>query len=247
LLRRWGLFLPLLLLLLPDRAGAGQPLRLAVAANFAPAMEEIAARYRVETGVSLQVTVSSSGRFFAQIRQGAPYDLYFSANGLWPEKLYEQGLCAKPKRYAGGTVVLWSADPSLCPLRTWRDVVRNGAVSRLAMPSPQSAPYGTAARQACRRLAIWPEIEQKLVYGGNVSQAFQYAGTGVADAAFIARSLVGTPAGRQGCFWEIPESVPVDQKACVLSRSLRKKTAAAFMSFVLSEQTGVILQSYGYR
>jgi len=243
------LILGLLLLIIfgPVNSNAGSAVNVGVAANFAPALELIGKRFTAETGIGVQLTISSSGQLFSQIRNQAPLDLYLSADTRRPEMLYEKGFCEEPVRYAVGKTVLWSRNTGLCALRQWQDVLNSAAVQRIAMANPQTAPYGTVALDSCRQLENWREIEKKLVYGSNVVQAFQYAATGVADASFIARSLALTDKAKGGCVWEVSGSAPVEQKACVVRHRPGKREASRLLEYITSEKTADIRQRLGYQ
>jgi len=241
----YGLLL-LFFLSIMSKANAQSVLNVAVASNFAPALELIKNRFTAETGIPVQLTISSSGRFFTQIKQRAPFDLYFSADTKRPEMLYDEGFCSEPVLYATGHAVLWSSNSKLCSITDWQDVVSSSEVKKIGMANPESAPYGTVVRDTCEQLKEWPVIEKKLVYGSNVGQAFQYAATGVADAAFIARSLALTEKGRAGCYWEISESEVVEQKACVTLYGNNIVNADHFIMFATSDSVAENLKKFGY-
>ena len=242
----YGLLLLLVLGIL-RRADAQPALNVAVASNFAPALEQISKHFSAETGIPVQLTISSSGRLFAQIQQRAPFDLFFSADTKRPEILHDEGFCSEPVLYAVGHAVLWSSKSELCSIKSWKDVVSNPAVKKVGMANPESAPYGTVVRDVCKNRKEWPAIERKLVYGSNVAQAFQYAATGVADAAFTAQSLALTEKGQAGCYWEIPESEVVEQKACATLYGSNVENAARFIAFTTSDTVAENLKRFGYQ
>jgi molybdate transport system substrate-binding protein len=242
----YGLFLLIVLGML-RRVEAQTALNVAVAANFAPAMKEIGKRFTAQTGVPVQLTISSSGRLYAQINNLAPFDLYLSADSGRPELLFNDGRCEEPKLYARGKSVLWSRNAALCGLKGWKEVLRSAEVKKIAMPNPDTAPYGTVARDACQQLDNWLEIEQKFVFGGNVGQSFQYAATGVADAAFIAQSLALTDTAKAGCTWEVQGYATVSQKGCVIRYGPNKKEAEQLLEYVTSNTTADIRERFGYR
>lgn len=241
----YGLLL-LLVLGMVKKAGAEQVLTVAVASNFAPALESIKKSFTAETGIPVQLTISSSGRFFTQIKHKAPFDLYFSADTKRPEMLHDEGLCSEPVLYATGHAVLWSSNSNLCSVKDWKNVVSSPEMKKIGMANPDSAPYGTVVRDVCEQLKEWSAIEQKLVYGSNVGQAFQYAATGVADAAFISRSLALTEKGRAGCYWELPEAKAVQQKACVTNYGSNIENADRFIAFAISDTVAENLKNFGY-
>lgn len=229
------------------RAEAQPVLNIAVASNFAPALESIKKHFTAETGIPVQLIISSSGRFFTQIKHKAPLDLYFSADTKRPEILHDEGLCSEPVLYATGHAVLWSSKTELCSIKSWKDVIASTEVKKIGMANPKSAPYGTVVQDTCKKLKEWSAIEKKLVYGNNVGQAFQYAATGVADAAFIARSLALTEKGEAGCYWEIPESEAVEQKACAILNGINVVDAARFIAFATSDDMVEKLNTFGYQ
>lgn len=228
------------------KAGAEQVLNVAVAANFAPALELISQGFEAKTSIPVQLTISSSGRLFAQIQNRAPFDLYFSADSQRPEILQNEGFCLDPKSYATGRVVLWTKNRNLCSIREWKDVVTSPEVMKIAMANPVTAPYGTAAKQVCAQLDEWPDIEKKLVYGTNTGQAFQYAQAGVADVSFVSLSFALSGKGNSGCFWDIQESEPVKQSACVTTHSTKPKTAERFLKYATSIETASLRENLGY-
>ncbi len=229
------------------RAEAQPVLDVAVASNYAPALEVIKKQFTAVTGIPVQLTISSSGRFFTQIKHKAPFDLYFSADTKRPEILNDEGLCSEPVLYATGHAVLWTSKTELCSIKGWKDVMASIDVKNIGMANPKSAPYGTVVQDTCEKLKEWPVIEKKLVYGNNVGQAFQYAATGVADAAFIARSLALTERGKAGCYWEIPESKAVEQKACAILYGNNFENAARFIAFATSDDMMGKLHKFGYQ
>ncbi|MGW8161128.1 MAG: molybdate ABC transporter substrate-binding protein, partial [Desulfobulbales bacterium] len=234
----------LLLWGLTEKVCAGNELTVAVAANFAPALQVMGERFTAETGISVQLTVSSSGTLYAQIKNKAPFDLYFSADSARPEKLYDVGICTKPILYAAGKIVLWTRNKNLCRLKDWQQVVSSPEVRNIAMAKPDLAPYGNVARETCTKSGVWTVIKNKVVYGNNVAQSFQYAATSMVDAAFISLSLAGTQQGRTGWFWEIPEARQVHQKACVMRYSSSSAEAEQFLKYVASEPMKDILQEF---
>lgn len=232
------------LLLSPAHAKEEAPM-VAVASNFMGPMEKIAAVYESETGVKLQTVYSSTGKLYAQIKKGAPYDLFFAADAERPELLSQEGLCEKPFVYAKGEAVLWTKDRSLAETEHWQDVVGRDEIKNIAVASPQTAPYGAAAFAAVSKMDLWPAVKNKLVYGHNVAQAFQFAFHGSADLGFIALSLALSDKGKQGVYWMIPDAEEVVQKGCVVKRT--KNSVAAFLAFFEQESTRSILNEFGYK
>ena len=226
-------------------AAAGQDLMVAVAANYAPAMERIISLFTRETGIQTRMTVSSTGRLYAQIKNKAPFDLFYSADSRRAELLYAGGECAEPLRYATGEVVLWSANKRYCSYGTWQDVVMDNAVHNIAIANPEIAPYGTVARKVLEEANL-DKVEAKLIYSANAGQSFQYAVLGAVDAAFIARSHALSDNGGNGCAWRVPEAQKIEQKACVISYGRNVKNARRFLDFTLSDKIDAIRRKFGY-
>lgn len=231
----------------PGNCLAGTRLTVAVAANFAPAMEEISGLFTRKTGIPVLVTISSSGKFYTQIRSGAPFDLFFSADRKRPDLLFEEGYCDEPVEYVRGRVVLWSRDTALCTESAgWQGVVRGLGLKKIGMANPELAPYGAAAREALVEENLWYPVQKRLVFGNNVGQTFQYAATGVVDASFIALSLAHTANGNKGCFLPVPETKPVSQGACIIRATKNRNAAEDMLKFMASDETKAILVQYGY-
>jgi len=237
----------LLVLGMLQKVEARPTLNVAVAANFASALELIAKHFTAQTGIPIQLTISSSGRLYAQINNLAPFDLYLSADSERPEMLHKNGRCDEPKLYAHGKSVLWSRNAALCKLKDWKEVLSSADAQKIAMANPDTAPYGTVARDACRQMGNWTNIENTIVFGGNVGQSFQYAVTGVADAAFISHSLAITDTAKAGCAWEVQGSATVAQKGCVIRYGPNKQEAGLLLEYITSDETADIRERFGYQ
>ena len=231
----------------PGHAQVSRPLALAVAANFSQAAGELGKAYTSATGTPVQITVSSTGRLFAQIKSGAPYDLFLAADQVRPERLFDEGLAETPVVYARGRVVFWSKGPQLCGLENWRAALQHSVRGKIGIANPATAPYGAVIRKILEKEELWQETTPRLVYGSNVGQAFQYATMSIVDGSFIAASQLHTPQGTKGCSWEIPEAMLVTQKGCVLTAAKNKTAAENFLAFLTSEAALTILQNYGYQ
>jgi molybdate transport system substrate-binding protein len=220
-------------------------IRIAVAANFRYAMEDLAPRFERATGHELTLIFGSTGKHFAQIENGAPFDVYLAADELRPRMLEEDELAISGSRfvYAIGKLVLWSADPKATVDRAR---LTTGDYRFLAVANPTLAPYGRAARQTMRKLEIWETAYPRIVRGENVAQAYQYVVTGNADLGLVALAQIRIPgAGHSGSHWEIPPTFydPIRQQAVLL-----KDTPAtrAFATFLREDETMTIIRSYGY-
>ncbi len=220
---------------------------IAVAANFTGAMEKIAAAYQNQTGRKLQMVYSSTGKLYAQIKNGAPYDLFLAADVKRPEILAEQGICAAPFIYATGEAVLWTRNTALAGEKNWQEVVGKIGAEKIAISTPETAPYGAAAMSALEKTGLRPLIESRLVYGQNVTQPFQFAYQGSVELGFTALSLALSEHGREGIFWRIPEAPPVVQKGCVIKGRAHIEAVTAFLDFFRQPSTRTILAEFGYK
>ena len=158
----------------------------AVAANFINAFQEIAQDFEARTGVKVEATFSSTGRFYAQIKNGAPYDVFLSADEERPDLLHREGWTEGTFIYARGRAVLWSADKSFCKGADWPDALKNEKIKKISLPNPSLAPYGASAKAALEAAGIWEQLQEKLVFAETIAQSFQYASTGAVDAGFCA-------------------------------------------------------------
>jgi molybdate transport system substrate-binding protein len=237
--------------LLASPIAGAQQLRIAAAADLQFAMADLAARYETETKQVLAISYGSSGNFFTQIENGAPIDLFFSADIRYPQKLIEARL-AEPLTlysYALGRLVLWS--PSETHLRLAEKgftALLDSQVRKIAIANPDHAPYGQAAIAALQKAGIYEQVKAKLVFGENISQAAQFVLSGNAQVGFIALSLATSPAMQNGDRWLIPaeQHPPLEQAAVVISSSKNKKAAALFLDFVKSSEGREILARYGF-
>jgi molybdate transport system substrate-binding protein len=238
--------------LLAAQAAHAEKITVAAASDLKFALEDIAAQFEAQTGHKVSATYGSSGNFFAQIQNGAPFDLFFSADIDYPRKLEAAGL-AEPKtlyNYAVGQIVIWVpvASPVDLPKRGWNALL-DPAVQKIAIANPQHAPYGRAAVAALKSAGIYEKVEAKLVYGENISQAAQFVESGNAQAGILALSLASSPALKdKGTVWLIPANThpPIEQGAVVLKASAKKEAARAFLEFVKSAAGRSILEKYGF-
>jgi molybdate transport system substrate-binding protein len=235
--------------------GPGEPqnreVRVAAAADLKFAMGEIVDQYERQSGADIVVTYGSSGNFFSQIQNGAPFDLFFSADAEYPRKLEAAGL-AEPgthHEYALGRIVIWVPAASKLDVASlqWKALL-DSSVQKIAIANPAHAPYGRAAVAALQKARIYEQVHAKLVYGENISQAAQFVQSGNAQAGILALSLVLAPAMRDGKRWEIPPNAhpPLAQAAIVLTNATDKEAARAFLEFVKSKSGQEILEKYGF-
>jgi len=243
----WLLVLLAVVVLFPLPAAAQEKLSAAVAANYIAAFKEITAAYEKKTGVTVEATFASSGTLYAQITNGAPYDIFLSADEDRPARLHRAGTADTPFVYAQGRCVLWSARKDFCRAKDWRAALMGEKVKRIALANPETAPYGTAARQALQKAGLWETLEKKLVIAQTIAQAFQYASTEAVDAGFCALSSAVSVQGANGCFYEVEEAPAVVQSACILKRTNSRPAAERFAAFLLSPEAAAIKVRFGYR
>ncbi len=219
----------------------------AVAANFINAFQEIAQDFEARTGVKVEATFSSTGRFYAQIKNGAPYDVFLSADEERPDLLHREGWTEGTFIYARGRAVLWSADKSFCKGADWPDALKNEKIKKISLPNPSLAPYGASAKAALEAAGVWEQLQEKLVFAETIAQSFQYASTGAVDAGFCALSATVHPRAAEGCFYHLPQAPDIIQAGCVNKNAKNKKCAELFAAFMLSDHAQQIKRKYGYR
>lgn len=229
----------------PARANAGEVF-VAVAANFMAAAHEIADGFHSETGHTAKLSFGASGLLYTQITQGAPYDIFLSADAARPKKAEDEGWAVAGKRftYAIGKLVLWSARPGF--IDGDGAVLRQGGFTHIAIANPASAPYGAAAIESLKALGLYESTAPKTVQGESIAQTFQFAASGNAELGFVALSqLTGQTAGSR---WIVPENLysPILQDAVLLKQGVQNEAATAFFVFLKSPQAIKIIQRHGY-
>lgn len=242
-------YLPLIALMFPFAAGAAT-LTVAVAANVQYAFDDISAAFKKETGHDIRPVYNSSGKFFAQIVNGAPFDVFLSADMEFPNKLHNEGHADAPKIYAYGALVLWTMKD--INLADWQGALRNEAVRRIAVANPKVAPYGRETMKALAGFRLDDALKPKLVFGESISQTNQYIHSGAADAGFTAKSVVVSPEMRgQGKWIDLPRTSyqPIAQGAVVLTHGRKNNPALSkqFHDFLLGPASRNILERYGYQ
>jgi molybdate transport system substrate-binding protein len=225
-----------------------QRINIAAAADLRYAMDDIIVVFKEQyPGIQIIVNYGSSGKFYQQIVNGAPYDLYFSADMLYAQKLHEQGLAiSPPELYAHGYIVLWSnkVDVSL-----GIPSLLNPKISKIAIATPSHAPYGKRAKESLIHYSIFDKIKGKLVYAENVAQTAQFIQSGNAEIGIIALSLALSPAMRStGTFFLIDEEsyTPLKQGFVIIKKSKMNVTAQKFARFMLTTPAKEILKKYGF-
>ncbi len=238
-------------LCMPGARACAESLTVAVAANVKYAFDDLAAEFKKETGMEAQGVFGASGKIVAQVKSGAPFDVFLSADTESPEALYRERLATgAPRVYAYGVLVLWTRKN--IDLARGVAAVNDPAVQKIAIANPRLAPYGRAAMKALDGAGLVKTAEPKLVYGESISQTLQFADSGAADMGFVAKSLVVAPemAGR-GRWVEVPKASydPIAQAAVVLKRGSETQSGAAqkFMDFLFTREARAIFEKYGYR
>jgi molybdate transport system substrate-binding protein len=221
----------------------------AVAANFTAPVQQIVALFEKETGNTVKLSFGSSGKFYSQIKEGAPFDVFLSADEKNPKLLEQENLAVANTRfvYALGKLVLWSAQSGL--VDDTGAILRKGNYNKLAYADPKLAPYGLAAKETLEELGLWNVVQSKLVTGESITQAYQFAATGNAELAFIALSQI-TKDGKlsEGSGWIVPPHLynPIRQSAVLLSGAKDKAAAQAFLAFLKSEKAAAVIRGFGY-
>ena len=221
----------------------------AVAANFTAPMQKIAAAFEADTGHKAELSFGATGKFYAQITHGAPFQVLLSADDTTPARLEREGKAVAHSRftYAIGTLVLWSAQPGTVDAKG--DVLKSGDFKHLAIANPKLAPYGAAALQVMEKLGVATALQPRLVQGENIAQTFQFVSTGNAQLGFVALSQVMADGKiRSGSAWQVPASLhePIRQDAVLLMPGKDSAAASALLTYLRGRKARAIIQSYGY-
>jgi molybdate transport system substrate-binding protein len=220
--------------------------KVAVAANFTEPAKAIAARFETTTGHKVVLSFGSSGQFYTQIANGAPYDVFLSADSERPAKAEADGLAVPGTRftYATGRLVLFSKTPGLVDAKG--AVLAKGGFDKLAIADPKAAPYGQAAVETLTKLKLYDQLKSKIVTGASITQAYQYVQTGAAELGFVALSQVIDETG--GSRWLVPaaDHSAIDQQAVLLKTGADNEAAKAFLRFLKGKEARAIIKRYGY-
>jgi len=221
----------------------------AVAANFVAALRDLQLGFEEQTGHRVRIVSGSTGKLYAQIANGAPFDVFLAANSHAPQRLEADGLGVAGSRftYALGALVLWrSMTDGAGPVQA--EALRDSRLRRLAMANPKTAPYGRGAEEVLRNLGVYEALRGRIALGENVAQVYQFVATGNAELGFVARSqvLMGPVAGD---YWPVPANLyaPIEQQAVLLQRAAENPAAAAFTAFLRAPQTQRKILAYGYQ
>lgn len=227
---------------------AADTLIVAVASNFAGTLQKLADRFKETSGHEVLISSASTGKIYAQIKNGAPFDIFMSADEAHVDKLVREGqLEASPTAiYAIGKLVFISNLPAA---GRCQDVLADAKLGHVAIANPQSAPYGMAAQQVMQYLGVWDKLQSKLVVGENIAQTLQFVASTSADAGFVAKAgLMGETAVARACEWEVPADLhtPLSQKMGVLKSAKNKPAVRAFWQFMQSVEASTIIRDGGY-
>jgi molybdate transport system substrate-binding protein len=230
---------------------AAEEITVAAAADLQSAMQDIAAHFQKQTGTSVKVIYGSSGNFLQQIQNGAPFDMFFSANLDYPKKLEAAGLTEPGTfyQYAVGKIVVWVRSDSKLDISSGVRSLGDPAIKKIAIANPLHAPYGQAAVAAMKKENVYDKVADKFVMGENISQTASFAISGAADVGIIALSLALSPNMKdKGRYVEIPadDYPPIEQACVVLKSSQHKDAAKAFLTFIKTKHIQELLRSYGF-
>jgi len=224
--------------------------QVAVAANFTAPAQKIAAQFEKDTGHVAKLSFGATGKFYAQITNGAPFEVLLAADDETPAKLEKEGQAAPGTRftYAIGTLVLWSAQPGVVDAQG--AVLKSGQFERLSIANPKTAPYGAAAIETMKALGVLDAVTPKLVQGENIAQAYQFVATGNAPLGFVALSQVFEDGAlKGGSAWIVPAKLhqPIRQDAVVLAKGAANPAAKAWLAYLKSEKALAVIRAYGYQ
>jgi len=239
----------LLCTLLLAVAAHADEVQVAVAANFTAPMKQIAAEFEKDTGHKAVLAFGATGKFYAQISNGAPFEVLLTADDETPVKLEKELLAAPNTRftYAIGKLVLWSAKTGYVDGQG--DILKKGDFKHLALANPKAAPYGAAAMEAMKNLGVLESIQPRIVQGENISQTHQFVATGNAELGFVALSQVFKDGKiTSGSAWIVPAKLyaPIRQDAVVLAKGRNKPAASALVNYLKTDKARSIIKSYGY-
>jgi molybdate transport system substrate-binding protein len=239
----------MLLLVWGTLATAGESVAVAVASNFAPAARDLTAAFEQQSDIAVKISAASTGKLYAQISNGAPFDVFLAADAERPAMLEEAGLAITGSRftYAQGNLVLWSRDPAP-KNKDCRERLERLGGRRLAIANPVTAPYGLAAQQTLENLGLWERVEPQLVMGENIAQTLHFVSSGNASLGFIAAAqALDARLPEASCAWAVPTDLhePIAQQAVLLARG-ESPAAIAFLKFLKSPAGLSIIEQHGY-
>ncbi|QHS54852.1 molybdate ABC transporter substrate-binding protein [Mucilaginibacter sp. 14171R-50] len=230
-----------------DTADA-QTIKVAIAANLQPVIKALKNDFKLRTKIDLEVISGSSGNLSAQIRNGAPYDVFLSADSNFPQTLRRDGLAAKaPAVYAQGVLIICSAQN--LDLTNWNNLLMTNTIKKIAVGNPAIAPYGKAAQQALTKAGVYSKVNGKMVFGESISQVNTYITTGAVQVGFTTLSLIKDAANKQQLFYRLvnpADYAPIQQSMVLLKRAEKNTAAEKFYQYILSAPAKAIFNAYGY-
>jgi molybdate transport system substrate-binding protein len=223
--------------------------KVAVAANFSEPMKRIAADFEKDTGNKVAISSGATGAFYAQIKNGAPFEVFLAADDETPAKIEAEGLGVKGSRftYAIGKLVLWSAKPGYVDAKG--EILKKGGFEHLSLANPKTAPYGAAGVEVLKKLGLYDALQPKIVQGENITQAQQFIASGNAELGFVALSQVWKDGVlTSGSAWIVPgsEYSPIRQDAILLTTAASKPAAEALLKYLKGDKARAVIKSYGY-
>ncbi|WP_277761972.1 molybdate ABC transporter substrate-binding protein [Pseudomonas sp. A34-9] len=231
-------------------AAQADEVQVAVAANFTAPIQAIAADFEKDTGHKLVAAYGATGQFYTQIKNGAPFEVFLSADDTTPEKLEKEGDTVKGSRftYAIGTLALWSAKEGYVDAKG--EVLKKNEYQHLSIANPKAAPYGLAATQVLEKLKLTEATKAKIVEGQNITQAYQFVSTGNAELGFVALSQIYKDGKvSSGSAWIVPASMhdPIKQDAVILNKGKDNAAAKALVEYLKGPKAAAVIKSYGYQ
>jgi molybdate transport system substrate-binding protein len=249
-LKRWALGLTCAFMILVGPPAFAGEVTVAVASNFLNPFKQLVPVFQKQSGHTVRTVSGSTGKLYAQILHGAPFEVFLAADSERPRLLEQSGQAVPSTRftYAQGKIVLWSADPRRIAAEG-TSILHRQNFKHLALANPKTAPYGKAAYTALKRLDLWESVSPAVVRGENIGQTFQFVATGNAEVGFVALSQVMDPRLKiKGSRWIVPEHLyeAIDQDAVLLTRGRSQSAAKALLQFLKSDAARNIILSYGY-
>ena len=225
-----------------------QEVSVAVAANFTDATRDIVPLFEQATGHKVKVSFGSTGKLYAQIENGAPFEVFLAADSKRPKKAEAEGLAVNGSRftYAMGKLALWS--PVAGRFDNAEAYLKKGDFAHVSIANPKTAPYGLAAQQVLQHLGVWDKLQGKIVRGDSIAQTFQFAASGNAQIGFVAMSQVKAWKKSEVSVWDIPQTyyAPIEQQAVLLEKGETNAAAQAFLEFLKSREAHKVITAYGY-
>lgn len=246
--KQFSVVILLIILMVSCNPKSNEKLLIATAANVQFAMEELVAKFENQTQIECEIIMSSSGKLTAQIKEGAPYDIFVSANMIYPNELYNSGFTTnKPEVYAYGKLVLLSLKDDV---KVDLSLLKDNSIKHIAVANPKTAPYGISASEVLHYYNIYDDVKDKLVYGESVSQTNQFILSKAAEIGFTAKSAVKSPKMVGFNNWiELPQNTykPIEQGVVIIKNKNKTNAKAnSFYKFLFSPEAKIILKKYGY-